>query len=606
MAEDWNDAQPEQSVYDAWQRWSEAELPRRRDSADRARKRALQTNDEVLWKHAEQIERGFGQLSDMIEHQDPYFARIRGSLEEESGERFQVDLRVHRYHRSETFPLPDHEEMLDISHLAPLADLVRNPAQATLSLGLADRRFLGVAGGSPKIRVLECNVEDIELDGQRVVRTAPRYGAIFEDRVQQRLRQSALPALDILADVLDREQNLMINDRDPRRRVIILDGPAGTGKTVVAAHRIAVSEDPQSPGIYVTPTATLRDYVRPALPRLGMDASRARVYSVSDLAMVLWPDGDWEGNFSGVVPDSSHSPETWAEAFETHQDVGGEIKGYRRARQSLDGTSADARLGLGDVGPLLWLAAWLGKSLPFPQPGWIIVDEAQSIPRLAYQALARWLGTRAHWVLAGDLMQRGESSQIGTWKDVERALGLGSSEVGYLWLRHNYRVPVNIHEAAERLRKVVMPGAEDSSSVPWHPHLGGVKVDWGVDRDRMASLARAQVEDWRRQGLSAIALMVPGMDQLEIWDRTLGLPLQRLNGRDPYRGGAVLTTLEVVRGLEFDAVMLLDVSNAAYPHREVSARNLYTAITRARRFIYVLAPSASPSPWIAVMTADKG
>ena len=159
MAEELKGSESEQTVYDAWQRWSVKELSRRRLAADHARGRALKTNDEVLWQHAEQIERGYSQLHDMMARQDPYFARIRGRLEESNGERFDVDLRVHRYHRSDAFPLVNGDEMIDISHLAPLSDLVRNPAQETLTLPISDRRFLGRDGASPQIRVIECEVE---------------------------------------------------------------------------------------------------------------------------------------------------------------------------------------------------------------------------------------------------------------------------------------------------------------------------------------------------------------------------------------------------------------------------------------------------------------
>jgi len=597
MAEELKGSESEQTVYDAWQRWSVKELPRRRLAADHARGRALKTNDEVLWQHAEQIERGYSQLHDMMERQDPYFARIRGRLEESNGERFDVDLRVHRYHRSDAFPLVNGGEMIDISHLAPLSDLVRNPAQETLTLPVSDRRFLGRDGGSPQIRVIECEVEDIELKGERVVRTAPRYGAIFEDRVKNRLSQSALPALEILADVLDREQNAMISARGGRRRAVILDGPAGTGKTVVAAHRVAVSEDPESSGLYVTPTATLRDYVKPALPRLGIEPNRARVYALADLVAMLWPDWPWEPDLTGVIPDSSHSGETWSQAFERYRKIANARALYREAKLLLDGTWSE-EMGVADVAPSLWLAAWMGKSLPLSQPRWIIVDEAQSIPLLAYRAMAQWLGPKAHWVLAGDLMQRGAASRIAHWDDIQTALGLRPDQIGRLWLSHNYRVPVNIHAAAERLRKAIMPDSEDSQSVPWHPHLGEVKIGVMATLEEMAQTAEAQVDQWHRQGLSAIALLAPATDQMGRWETLFTMPWQRLNGREPYRGGTVLTTLDLVRGLEFDAVVLLEVSQEAYPDQEESARALYTAITRARRFVQVLVPLDRPSPWI--------
>ncbi len=133
----------------------------------------------------------------------------------------------------------------------------------------------------------------------------------------RRLERSAKPALDVLADALDREQNAIINDRNPQLRLLILDGPAGTGKTAVAAHRIAVAASPQSTGIYFTPTNILRDYIDPVLPQVGLERQRARSWSIAEWARAVWPEFSWCDDLSGMVPDcpwdqnpkGSHSPE---------------------------------------------------------------------------------------------------------------------------------------------------------------------------------------------------------------------------------------------------------------------------------------------------------
>ncbi len=592
----------EQAVYDAWRRWSQAELPRRRQRADRARQRALQTNDEVSWQHAEQVERSSMQLQDMVARGDAYFARIRGQMREAGGEFFEVDLRVHRYHRSESFPLTTGDEMLDMSHLAPLADLIRNPAQDTLTLAKLDRQLLGMEHGAPRILVVQCLVEDVELQGDRVVRTAPRYGAIFEDRVRNRLSQAALPALEILADVLDRDQNAIIGDRHPKRRAIILDGPAGTGKTVVAAHRIAVREDENSMGLYLTPTAALRDYVRPALPRLGLEATRAQVLSVADLARALWPELTLEDEIAHDADDDFGS-EQWSAAFERQRRQGAEgMVLYLKARGGLRGTS-QKHLSLADVGPLLWLAAWMGKPVPLPKPTWVIVDEAQALSRLAYRAMAMWFGKGVRWVLAGDLMQRGSESTVRSWEDIESALSLSAGEVAYVWLAHNYRVPPRIHNLANRLRRAVLPESRDSDSVSWHPHAGEVRIALVPDLSEMKAQVAALLSHWHAQGISAIAILAPDVDRVEQWaNRLKDASLQILRRGEAYRGGAVLATLDFVRGLEFDAVLLLEVSQEDYPgHDAASARILYTAITRARRTLAILALSQSPSDWLGVI-----
>ncbi len=614
MSDQSGDSAIEQNIFDAWIAWAQRELPRRRDSADRAYKRAVQARkDEVLWQHAEIMERSHQQLHDMWGRRDPYFARVRGQMQDGDGEIFEVDLRVHRYHRSEVFPLDNREEMVDISHLAPLADLVRNPAQKDLTITVRDKDFYQWPEDRnvSKVRVLDCVVEDIELEDNRVVRMAPRYGVIFEDRVRRRLQQSAEPALDVLADVLDREQNAIINHRDPSIRLIILDGPAGTGKTVVAAHRIAVAAPPDSPGIYLTPTSTLRDYVQPVLPRLGLERQRARALSLVDLATMMWPEFPWSSGLNSMVPDSPWDKAAWTQAFTTHR--GGSstrdwIGTYRQAARDL-GYIPEGQFGMLDVAPLLWMGAWARRPRPQPDPEWIIIDEAQAIPKLAYEAIAEWMSPSVSWILAGDLMQQGNQHELGEWDAIQQALKIGPKQVAHLWLRFSYRIPPKIHMAAERLRMAVRPDARGSESVSWHSHAGEVGVSL-VSKDQYAQAVKMVLNGWAQKGIVATAILVPGPDRIPVWDtllRDAGFTSQVLTAGDGYRGGLVLTTLDAVRGLEFDGVLLLEVDDQAYPKTARGARNLYTAMTRARRAVHLFAaepPHGVPSSWLSVIEQE--
>ncbi|PSR35437.1 MAG: hypothetical protein C7B46_00130 [Sulfobacillus benefaciens] len=610
MENESNRTAKENDIFDAWKNWAERELPQRRQRADKAYQRAHQINDEVAWQHAEIVEAGYGQLNDMLLAQDPYFSRIAAQMQDVDGETFQVDLRVHRYHRSEVFPLDDSREMLDISHLAPLADLVRNPAQQELALTLRDREFYQwpQSGNTPHIRVVHCNVEDIEIENGCVVRVAPRYGAIFEDRVRRRLERSAQPALDVLADVLDREQNAIISNRNPQLRLLILDGPAGTGKTVVAAHRIAVAASPQSMGIYLTPTNTLRNYIDPVLPRLGLERQRARAWSLAEWAQAVWPEFPWADDLSGMVPDCPWDQKAFGDALDSVQrdhPKASWLEIYREAGQRL-GQRPRRMFGVEDVAALLWMGPWAHRKLPGLEPQWIIIDEAQAIPLLVYHALWRWFGGKVSYILAGDLMQQGSQHEFDGWAQIQEALQVKPSQISHLWLRRSYRVPPMIHAASERLRRAINPEANLSESVTWHPHPGKITYKPTQSISQVQEDVKQLITHWRAEGISAIAILAPSADLLHHWVQQLavtGIELQILQGQESYGGGVVLTTLDIVRGLEFDGVVLLDVNKAAYPETPSGARALYTALTRSRKYVHLIAlldgPDQSPSPWLA-------
>jgi DNA helicase IV len=55
-----------------------------------------------------------------------------------------------------------------------------------------------------------------------------------------------------------------------------------------------------------------------------------------------------------------------------------------------------------------------------------------------------------------------------------------------------------------------------------------------------------------------------------------------LDGQFLARGGVQVTTVDQVRGLEFDTVVVPDATAAAYPDEPGSRRALYVAVTRAR------------------------
>ncbi len=578
----------EQTVADAFFAWAPAEQVRRRQASQEALARARAGHDEVRWQVAERAEARLQQLTEMIATHTPYFARIRCRVADGSGQAAALDVRVSNYARSESFPVPPGpREMLDVSHLTALADLVRHPGQPTLTVSLTERQLLQ-AGGTGRLQVTDAVVEDIEWDGERIHRTAPRFGAVFEDRVRRRLQGTASTSLEAMADVLDAEQSRILAQRDPRRRVLLLDGPAGTGKTVVAAHRIALVAPPDRPGLYVAPSATLAAYLRPALPRLGLTQAGTHLATPEDLLAQLAP-----ALMRWVVRDPQSS---WP------------ADGVRRIRSAPDKDPGRFLAAQPDAfrhpAALLLLAVRTGARLAVP-PAWVIVDEVQSLPAPGLAALGALAAPDAWWVLAGDPLQADRDPFV--FADAARLLGPGRGIPQRVHLRQAYRLPPVIHGAAAALRQRLDPNAPVSTSVRWHP-VPGVVRRWVVAAPGIAAMA-----DWLAMAQSAshagtMAVIVPdemappAVDALGRALEALGSAPERLTDDPVYRGGLVLAPLARVRGLEFDAVLIWDASLRAYPDTPEAGRRLYTALTRARRLAVALVspdPADPMSPWVS-------
>lgn len=579
-------APEEQAVADAFFAWAAAELARRRQASQESLARARAGRDEARWQVAERAEARLQQLTAMTTTHPPYFARIRCRLAEESGEVVPLDVRVSNFPRSESFPVPPGpREMLDVSHLTALADLVRHPRQPTLTVSLTERQLLQAAG-TGRLEVLDAVVEDVEWDGSRIRRTAPRFGAVFEDRVRRRLQGTASTSLDAMADVLDPEQSRILAQRDPRRRVMLLDGPAGTGKTVVAAHRIAVAAPADRPGLFVVPSATLAAYLTPALPRLGLAQAGTRVVTPEDLLALVAP-----AFLRWRIPDPQSA---WPPDGVARIRSAGQKDPARFLAAQPDAFRHPAAL--------LLLAVRGGARLPVP-PAWVIVDEVQAMPAPALAALGDLAASDAWWVLAGDPLQADRDPFV--WADAAKLLGPGRGAPQRMSLRQAYRLPPAIHGAAAALRQRLAPDAPASTSVRWHPVPGAVRR-WPVSSPPAAVLADWLAMARRASPSGTMAVIVP--DQMPSPDLAslgrafdaLGVVPERLTDDPVYRGGVVLAPLARLRGLEFDAVLIWDASGRAYPDTPEAGRRMYTALTRARRLAVALVSATDPmSPWVA-------
>lgn len=578
----------EQPIADAFYAWAPAELSQRRQAADQALARARTASDEVRWQVAERAAARHQQLADMLAHQNPYFARIRCRVVDEQSEAVPLDVRVSNYARSESFPAPSESgEMLDVSHLAALADLVRNPQQAVLTITLTERQLLQ-AGGTGELNVRGAVVEDVEWDGRQIARVAPRFGAVFEDRVKRRLAAGPSTSLEAMADVLDAEQSRILAHRDPRRRVLLLDGPAGTGKTVVAAHRVAVAVPPDRPGLYVVPSLTLAAYIRPALPRLGL-APGTDVATPASLLARLAPD---LAPLAIAEPASPWPPD-----------------GVRRILGAPRTNPARFVAGLSDAfrhpAALLLLAAHAGRRLD-PAPAWVIIDEVQSLPEPGLAALGRLAAPDAWWVLAGDALQA-ESDGF-SFREAARQLGPGHGVPQRVWLRQAYRIPPVIHAAAEAIRRRLAPEGPSSESVRWHAVPGAVGC-WPHDpQNPVPALERWLAAAQAAAPSGTLAVILPDgcstaqQDAAERLLKRAGASPERLAPDPVYRGGLVMAPLALLRGLEFDAVLIWDASRRTYPAAPAAGRRLYTGLTRARRLAAALTstnPADPPSPWLA-------
>jgi DNA helicase IV len=204
--------------------------------------------------------------------------------------------------------------------------------------------------------------------------------------------------------------------------------------------------------------------------------------------------------------------------------------------------------------------------------------------------------------LVGDVAQTGARDGAGSWAEVL------SPYVAARWRREaltvNYRTPAEIMAVAADVLAVIDPGRTPPSSVRETgvppeavavPAEDGAAADAAVDRARRAA---ADVVD--AEGAGRVAVLAPAARVDAVRARLGAAGAAGVAGVGVDERGAtdlevavVASTVGEAKGLEFDAVVLLDPEGIV----EESPRglnDLYVALTRATRSLAVLHPGRLP------------
>jgi DNA helicase IV len=217
--------------------------------------------------------------------------------------------------------------------------------------------------------------------------------------------------------------------------------------------------------------------------------------------------------------------------------------------------------------------------------GHIIVDEAQELSPMAWRVLMRRCPSRSMTVV-GDLAQTGSRAGAGSWDDV-----LGPY-VAQRWrleeLTINYRNPAEIAELSDN----VLAAIDVDITPPRSVRRSGVAPrairvsSMAAELPAVVAEEAAAVGDGRLAVLAAAA----GVDELRT---ILGSSEQRAPGVDDLDAPVTVLTVHQAKGLEFDAVVLVDpVAIVAESPRGLN--DLYVALTRTTHRLSIVHPGDLP------------
>lgn len=268
-----------------------------------------------------------------------------------------------------------------------------------------------------------------------------------------------------------------------------------------------------------------------------------------------------------------------------------------------------------DLAPLVYLKARLWGYKENRQLDHVVIDEAQDFSPFQLDLLTN-LTRDSSFTILGDLSQGIHAYQgIQRWEEFmecfgqygrpkgdgrmttgeARSAGKGEGCSFYL-LEQSYRSTYEVMTFANQVLSQL--GAPAALAKP--VFRSGAPVRWAsVSPDDLAASIAREVADLRERNHASIAVIGRTEAECEGLARALtrlGLEPELITARqNSYKGGLSIIPAYLVKGLEFDAVIIADATADRYQLSQRDAKLLYVACTRALHEL-VLLHSGEPSP----------
>jgi DNA helicase-2/ATP-dependent DNA helicase PcrA len=205
----------------------------------------------------------------------------------------------------------------------------------------------------------------------------------------------------------------------------------------------------------------------------------------------------------------------------------------------------------------------------------LLVDEAQEFAPLELRLLGRSLNPRGSVIVAGDAAQQVDpTSHFAGWDKVMEELG--AAEHVSATLEVSYRCPPEVTTFARSLIDQGPPPPWPAAAITRALHDNGCHLALWLTEE----LQRIRQED----PAGSIAVVCRSDLTAKNVARTLnhGVTVRlALDGDFEFTPGITVTSVQEVKGLEFDCVVVPDAQASTYPQTPASRRSLYVAVTRA-------------------------
>jgi len=241
-----------------------------------------------------------------------------------------------------------------------------------------------------------------------------------------------------------------------------------------------------------------------------------------------------------------------------------------------------------DLAALAYLYKRIKENDPVREASHVVIDEAQDFGMMAYQVLHYCLRDCTYTIM-GDTSQNIHFSYgLNDWEELKKLILTGTYDA-FGVLRKSYRNTVEISDFANEILR-----HGDFAIYPVEPvlrHGTAVQKEAFADEATLLAAGVQKIKAWQEQGYETIAVVCRDEAEAAATARKLKkyVPVVEENLETAEFGeGVMVLPVAYTKGLEFDAVLLLDPTEEKYPENDGQVKLLYVAATRALHELAVL------------------
>lgn len=218
----------------------------------------------------------------------------------------------------------------------------------------------------------------------------------------------------------------------------------------------------------------------------------------------------------------------------------------------------------------------------------VVIDEAQDFGMMAYSVL-KFCIKDCTYTIMGDVSQNIHFGYgLNDWEELKRLI-LADEMDSFGILKKSYRNTVEISEFAAN---ILHHG--QFSIYPAEPiirHGSPVRLLKVLEKDARYKKAASICKEWQKKGLDTIAVICRNQHTADETAKELGKYIDVMESdleKAVFGNGIMILPVEYTKGLEFDAVLILNPTREEYPVDDGHAKLLYVAATRALHELSIL------------------